>query len=75
MIIYVEDNDIWLKKQPKTLEFTAFMFTLPFTFEDYGKLWMIIFEFGSFVQGTGMVRQNNATILNAINMLLQNLFN
>jgi hypothetical protein len=67
MIIYVEDNDIWLKKQYKTHEFTAFMFTLPFTFEEYGKLMDDKYvESEVFTQGTGMVRQNNTIIANAI---------
>ena len=33
MIKYVEDNDIWLKKEYKTHEFTSYVYTMPFTFE------------------------------------------
>lgn len=37
-ILYIEDNDLWAKKMPNTNEFTATVFSLPFTFEEYGKL-------------------------------------
>lgn len=63
MITYVEDNDIWLKKQDKTCEFTAYMYTLPFSFEEYGKAMDDNFIKNEiFVQGTGMVKQNNTII-------------
>jgi len=59
MITYVEDNDCWFKKQPKTLEFTSFIFSRPFEFEEYVKfldneyLDNIVFKVGE-----GMVIQN-----------------
>lgn len=63
MIIYIEDNDIWLKRQPHTREFTAYMSTLPFTFEEYGKIMDDNFVKNEvFSQGTVMVRQNDIII-------------
>ena len=59
MIVYVEDNDCWFKKQPKTLEFTSFIFSRPFEFEEYVKflddkyLDDVVFKVGE-----GMVIQN-----------------
>lgn len=38
LIKYIEDNDIWLKKMPFTKEVTAYVFSLPFEFEEYEKL-------------------------------------
>ena len=61
MITYVEDNDIWLKKQPLTQEFTAYIFSLPFKFEEYGKLMNDEYvKTIVFTQGSGMVKQNNS---------------
>ncbi len=60
MIDYVKDNDLWIKKQPKTLEFTAYMYSLDFKFEQYSKLLdddFVVKE--AFVQGEAMVKQNN----------------
>jgi len=38
LIKYIEDNDIWLKKLPSTKEVTAYIYALPFEFEEYEKL-------------------------------------
>lgn len=38
LIKYIEDNDIWLKAMPHTREITAYIFSLPFEFEEYEKL-------------------------------------
>lgn len=64
MVRYVEDNDMWWKRLPHTLKFTAFMFTLPFTFEDYGRLLSDEGVRDAIAQGQGMVKQN-ASILNS----------
>ena len=59
LIHYVEDNDLWLKKQPNTLEFTSFINTVPFKFEEYSKfLDNKYIENIVFPLGTGMVIQN-----------------
>jgi oligoribonuclease NrnB/cAMP/cGMP phosphodiesterase (DHH superfamily) len=68
MITYVEDNDIWLKQQPNTKEFTAYIFSLPFEFECYEKLLD-----SKYIQdvvipnGSGMVTQNNCYIKESLN--------
>lgn len=36
-VLYVEDNDIWTKKLPQTNEFTAYMFSREFKFDEYEK--------------------------------------
>jgi nanoRNase/pAp phosphatase (c-di-AMP/oligoRNAs hydrolase) len=67
MIKYIEDNDLWLKNLENTLEFTAFMFTLPFTFEEYGKLMDDNYIKDTvFIEGKGMVKQNTSIISNTI---------
>lgn len=38
LIKYVQDNDIWLKAMPNTREVTSYLFSLPFDFQEYGKL-------------------------------------
>lgn len=59
MITYVEDNDCWFKKQPKTLEFTSFIFSRPFEFEEYVKfLDDSYIDDVAFKTGEGMVIQN-----------------
>lgn len=66
-IEYIQDNDLWKKILPKTLEFTAYMFTLPFTFDEYIKLFDDDFVKNVvFVEGTGMVHQNQATVENSL---------
>lgn len=37
-VLYIEDNDIWTKKLPFTLEFTAYVAMQPFTYEIYSDL-------------------------------------
>lgn len=62
-ILYIEDNDIWKKSMPNTNEFTAFMFSLPFTFEAYEKLFDNDYINDEVIpQGIGMVKQNNNII-------------
>lgn len=63
MIIYIEDNDIWLKQQHKTLEFTAFIHAIPFEFEEYDKLMNEDYILNTvFIEGSGMVKQNMSII-------------
>lgn len=38
LIQYIEDNDIWKKELPNTLEITAYISTLPFEFDKYEEL-------------------------------------
>lgn len=62
-VLYVEDNDIWTKKLPKTLEFTAYMFSRKFDFDEYEKffddkyLTDVVFP-----TAEGMVLQNKANL-------------
>lgn len=62
-VLYVEDNDIWTKKLPKTLEFTAYMFSRKFDFDEYEKffddkyLTDVVFPTAS-----GMVLQNKTNL-------------
>jgi hypothetical protein len=62
-IEYIEDHDIWTKKLPLTDEFSSFVSTLPFKFEEYSKLFddeyldTVVFPLGK-----GMVIQNNIYI-------------
>lgn len=66
-ILYIEDNDIWKKVMPNTYEFTAFMFSLPFTFEAYEKLFDENYIDNEVIpQGIGMVKQNNGIVLKSI---------
>jgi uncharacterized protein len=59
-VLYVEDNDIWTKQLPDTKEFTAFMFSRKFDFDEYDKFFCdqylddVVFPVGS-----GMVLQND----------------
>ena len=63
LITYVEDNDIWLKKQPQVNEFTAYMSTVPYKFAEYAKLLDDNFvREHAFTQGTGMLALNNTII-------------
>lgn len=63
LIEYIQDNDLWKKQLPNTLEFTAYMFSLPMTIEDYSKLLDDDFiENIVFTQGAGMVKQNLSNI-------------
>jgi oligoribonuclease NrnB/cAMP/cGMP phosphodiesterase (DHH superfamily) len=66
-VLYVEDNDIWNKALPNTLEFTAFMFLQEFEYDSYVELFN-----NEFVQetaipiGVGAVLQNQAHIDNIL---------
>lgn len=67
MIKYVQDNDIWLKEMDFTYEVTAFIYSLPFTFEAYEKLLDDDYIRDEAIpQGKGMVKQNNTIIANAV---------
>lgn len=62
-VLYVEDNDIWIKALPQTREFTAYMFSRKFEFEEYEKFFddtYLIEE--AFPVGTGMVIQNKSSL-------------
>lgn len=60
-ILYVEDNDIWTKKLPHTREFTSYMFSQPFEFDQYVKLFNDAYLIETvFPTGKGMVIQNDA---------------
>lgn len=67
LIVYVQDNDIWLKAQPNTRDFTSFLFSVPMTFKDYEKLLddeyikTVVFPLGE-----GMMRQNEVFISQAV---------
>ncbi|AYV81431.1 MAG: DHH family phosphohydrolase [Harvfovirus sp.] len=67
MVKYVQDNDIWLKEMEYTYEVTAYIYSLPFTFEAYEKLLDDDYVMGEVIsQGAGMVKQNNAIIATAV---------
>jgi uncharacterized protein len=62
-VLYVEDNDIWTKKLPQTREFTAYMFSREFDFEEYEKFFNDTYLIEqAFPIGKGMVLQNNANL-------------
>jgi oligoribonuclease NrnB/cAMP/cGMP phosphodiesterase (DHH superfamily) len=62
-ILYVEDNDIWIKKLPMTLEFTAYMFLQDFEYESYSKLFDDDYVKKTVIPiGVGAVIQNTAHI-------------
>lgn len=58
-VLYVEDNDIWIKQLPYTLEFTAYMFLQPFEYNEYVKLFDNDYVFKHAIPiGVGAVKQN-----------------
>ncbi len=62
-VLYVEDNDIWLKKLPNTKEFTSFVFSRKFEFDEYDKLFDESYITSTvFSGGSGMVLQNELYI-------------
>jgi len=61
-VLYVEDNDLWAKKLPNTLEFTAYMFLQPFAYESYVRFFEDSYIDTAFSMGVGCVTQNNAHI-------------
>lgn len=64
-IQYVEDNDIWTKSLPQTNEFTAYIFSKDFDFDQYGKFFDEKYLTDTvFPNGTGMVIQNNIHVQN-----------
>ncbi len=64
-IQYVEDNDIWTKALPQTNEFTAYIFSKDFDFEQYNQFFDEKYLTETvFPSGSGMVIQNNLHIHN-----------
>ncbi|VBB17803.1 DHH family phosphohydrolase [Yasminevirus sp. GU-2018] len=62
-VLYVEDNDIWTKKLPQTREFTAYMFSRKFDYDEYEKFFDDTYLLEqAFPVGSGMVMQNDAYI-------------
>lgn len=62
-IRYIEDNDIWKKSMPNTYEFTAFIFTLPYEFQNYEKLLDDDYVINVAIpEGIGMVKQNKSIV-------------
>jgi oligoribonuclease NrnB/cAMP/cGMP phosphodiesterase (DHH superfamily) len=60
-IMYIEDNDIWLKEMPYTKEFTSYMSTLPMEFKNYEKLLDSKYLDNIVIPtGKGMVIQNDS---------------
>lgn len=60
VISYVEDNDLWIKRLPYTREFTSFVFSLPFEFEQYEKLLDNDYIKNTVIpNGIGMQKQND----------------
>lgn len=67
LISYIQDNDIWTKEMKMTHEFSAFINTVPKTFDEYGKLMdekylVQMIE----TEGSGMLKQNNTNIMEAV---------
>lgn len=59
-VLYIEDNDIWTKKLPYTREFTAYLQTKEFEFEEYDKLYDDTYLANTvFAVGGGMVSLND----------------
>lgn len=62
-VLYVEDNDIWTKKLPLTKEFTSYMFSVDFNFEQYEKFFDDKYLVDTvFPTGSGMVIQNDSLL-------------
>lgn len=60
LVKYVEDRDIWLKKMPKTNEFSIKLLTVPHTFEEYDKLLNDDYIKNKILSdGSAMVKLNN----------------
>uniref|UniRef100_A0A6C0EA78 Uncharacterized protein n=1 Tax=viral metagenome TaxID=1070528 RepID=A0A6C0EA78_9ZZZZ len=67
MVKYVEDNDIWLKALPNTREFTSYLYSRKFTFEEYSKFLDDKYIYDTvFVVGSGMTLQNDFYIEDAV---------
>jgi len=64
LIQYIQDNDIWTKKLPNTNEISAYIFTVPKTFEEYEKLIDDKFFDTIIAQAEGMKKQNDTYIDN-----------
>ena len=64
-IQYVEDNDIWNKALPQTNEFTAFIFSKDFDFDQYNRFFDEKYLTETvFPNGRGMVIQNEIHVHN-----------
>ncbi len=62
-VLYVEDNDIWLKALPFTREFTSYLYTREFEFEEYLKFFNDNYITDVMIPiGSGMVIQNDTYI-------------
>lgn len=62
-VLYVEDNDIWNKVLPSTLEFTAYMFLQPFEYDSYNQLFDDEYVRQTAIPlGVGAVKQNQVHI-------------
>jgi oligoribonuclease NrnB/cAMP/cGMP phosphodiesterase (DHH superfamily) len=62
-VLYVEDNDIWNKALPMTREFTSYLFTREFDFEEYDKFFDDSYIMNTALPiGSGMVIQNDSYI-------------
>jgi uncharacterized protein len=59
-VLYVEDNDLWNKKLPMTKEFTSFMFTQKFEYDEYVKLFDENYLIEVFTLGKGMTIANDS---------------
>jgi oligoribonuclease NrnB/cAMP/cGMP phosphodiesterase (DHH superfamily) len=67
MILYIEDNDIWIKKMQFTKEVSAYIYSLPFDFNEYGKLIDPLYILNTAVPlGSGMIIQNETFIKQAL---------
>jgi oligoribonuclease NrnB/cAMP/cGMP phosphodiesterase (DHH superfamily) len=63
MIRYIQDHDLWTKKLYKTDEVSAYMYSLPFTYDAYMPLLDDDYIDKAVIpMGVGMVQQNNAYI-------------
>lgn len=62
-VLYVEDHDIWKKQLPQTDEFSAYLFSQKFDFNEYEKLFLDSYLIEQvFPIGSGMVQRNNDLI-------------
>lgn len=62
-VLYVEDNDIWTKALPQTQEFTAYIYTREYEFDEYDKFFDDKYLLETvFPIGTELLTQNNIMI-------------
>lgn len=71
MIQYIQDNDIWTKKLDMTNEIGSYIYSLPYTFEEYSKLLDDKYiEKQVILMGIGMIKQNNSYINSVIGSMV-----